>query len=64
MRDARWSEEKILNFKGGLARVCLNIYSTRARFIENKFNWYEWGKNKIEQKQNKYHTINVIMVCA
>ena len=60
----RWREGKILNFNSGLLGVFLNIYSTRTRFIENKFNWYEWWKNKTEQKQNKDHNVILSMVCA
>ena len=60
----RWREGKILNFNSGLVGVFLNIYSTRTRFIENKFNWYEWWKNKTEQKQNKDHNVILSMVCA
>ena len=57
-------EGKILNFNSGLVGVFLNIYSTRTRFIENKFNWYEWWKNKTEQKQNEDHNVILSMVCA
>ena len=62
--DAQWSDGKILNFNSGLVGVFLNIYSTRSRSIENEFNWYEWWKNKTEQKQNKDDKVKLSMVCA
>ena len=61
--EAQWSDGKILNFNSGLLGVFSNIYS-RSRFIENKFNWYEWWKNKTEHKQNKDHNVKLSMVCA